>query len=191
MITVGGQPLLEITPRVWRQRLAWVPQNPYLFQGTVADNIRLGHPLAPLDEVAWAARQAHLHTFIEDLPQGYETLIGERGVRLSGGEAQRIALARAFLKDSPLIILDEATANLDPETEDQIQEAMDRLFRNRTVLMIAHRLNTARRADAILVMDNGRIVERGSHKALMEQDGLYRRLALAYDGEAGAVGGAA
>jgi ATP-binding cassette subfamily C protein CydD len=188
-IAAGGQLLQAIDPGAWRQQLAWVPQNPHLFQGTVADNIRLGRPQAPFDEVAWAARQAHVQAFVEGLPQGYETLIGERGVRLSGGEAQRIALARAFLKDAPLVILDEATANLDPEIEDQIQEAMARLFRNRTVLMIAHRLNTARRADVILVMDKGRVVERGRHKALMEQDGLYRRLALAYGEGAGVVGG--
>jgi ABC-type multidrug transport system fused ATPase/permease subunit len=124
------------------------------------------------------------------LPQGYETLIGERGVRLSGGEAQRIALARAFLRDAPLIILDEATANLDPEIEDRIQEALSRLFRNRTVLMIAHRLNTARRADAILVMEKGQVVESGTHEALLEQDGLYRRLARAFGEGIEVAGGA-
>jgi ABC-type multidrug transport system fused ATPase/permease subunit len=131
-----------------------------------------------------------LEAFIEDLPQGYETLIGERGVRLSGGEAQRVALARAFLKDAPVVILDEATANLDPEIEDHIQEAMSRLFKNRTVLMIAHRLNTARQADAILVMEEGRVVEMGTHEALLERGGLYQRLARAYGGGAEVAGGA-
>lgn len=189
-ILVDGQPLHDLCPKTWRQQLAWVPQNPYLFQGSVADNIRLGRPMATPDEVVWAARQAHLETFVEGLPQGYETLIGERGVRLSGGEAQRVALARAFLKDAPFIILDEATANLDPEIEDRIQEAMSRLFRNRTVLMIAHRLNTARQADAILVMEGGRVVERGTHEALLERDGLYQRLTHAYGKGAEAAGGA-
>jgi ATP-binding cassette subfamily C protein CydD len=179
-ITVGGQPLQDLSPQAWRQQVAWVPQSPHLFYGTVADNIRLARPLATLDEVAWAARQAHADAFIEDLPQGYDTIIGERGARLSSGEAQRIALARAFLKDAPLLILDEATANLDPAIEDLIQEAMTRLWRNRTALIIAHRLSTVYRAGWILVMDDGRIVEEGTHEALSEQEGLYQRLVRAY-----------
>ena len=147
--------------RAWREQVAWVPQNPYLFHGTVAENIRLARPEASLDEVAWAARQAHAQAFIEALPQGYDTVIGERGARLSGGEAQRIALARAFLKDAPLLILDEATANLDPEIEALVQEAMARLLLGRTALIIAHRLSTVYRADRILVMSEGRIQKRG------------------------------
>jgi ATP-binding cassette subfamily C protein CydD len=179
-ITVGGRPLQDLPPQGWRQQVAWVPQSPYLFYGTIQDNIRLARPLASLDEVAWAARQAHADAFIEALPQGYGTIIGERGARLSGGEAQRIALARAFLKDAPLLILDEATANLDPAIEDLIQEAMARLWRNRTALIIAHRLRTVYRAGWILVMDDGRIVEEGTHEALSEQEGLYQRLVRAY-----------
>ena len=182
-ITVGGLPLDGLSPAAWREQVAWVPQEPYLFYGTLADNIRLARPDADLDEVTWAARQAHAHAFIEALPQGYDTIIGERGARLSGGEAQRIALARAFLKDAPLVILDEATANLDPEIEAQVQEAMERLLKGRTALVIAHRLSTVYRADRILVMDAGRIVEQGAHADLLQRGGLYCRLVGAYSGE--------
>jgi ATP-binding cassette subfamily C protein CydD len=179
-ITVNGRPLRDLSPAAWRELVAWVPQHPYLFHGTVAENIRLARPTATLDEVKWAAQQAYGHTFIEALPQGYDTLIGERGARLSGGEAQRIALARAFLKDAPLLILDEATANLDPAAETLVQEAMERLLQRRTALLIAHRLRTVYRTDRILVMDRGRIVEQGTHSALTEQGGLYQRLVTSY-----------
>ncbi len=127
-----------------------------------------------------AVKAVAAHAFIEALPLGYDTLIGERGARLSGGEAQRIALARAFLKDAPLLIFDEATANLDPEIEALLQEALAHLLEGRTALLIAHRLSTVYRADRILVMDQGRIVEEGTHLALMQQGGLYRRLVGAY-----------
>ena len=180
IITVGGRPLSEFSPPAWREQVAWVPQNPYLFYGTVADNIRLARPDAGLDQVIHAARQANAHLFIDALPQGYDTVIGERGSRLSGGEAQRIALARAFLTGAPLLILDEATANLDPYTEALIQEATASLLRDRTALIIAHRLGTVRRADRILVMDGGRIVQQGTHDLLVQRDGLYRRLIGAY-----------
>jgi ATP-binding cassette subfamily C protein CydD len=180
VITVDGGSLQDVSPAIWREGVAWVPQNPYLFHGTVADNIRLARPEAGLSEVENAARRAHAHGFIEALPRGYETLIGERGARLSGGEAQRIALARAFLKDAPLLVLDEATANLDPEIEVLVQEAMARLLEGRTALLIAHRLTTIYRADRILVMDQGRIMQQGTHAALLEQDGLYRQLVMAY-----------
>jgi ATP-binding cassette subfamily C protein CydD len=186
VITVGGRPLGELSPAAWREHVAWVPQEPYLFYGTIAENIRLARPDANLDEVAWAARQAHAHAFIEALPQGYDTTVGERGARLSGGEAQRIALARAFLKDAPLLILDEATANLDPEIEAQVQEAIERLLQGRTALVIAHRLSTVYRADRILVMDAGRIVEQGAHADLLQRGGLYRRLVGAYSGKGAA-----
>jgi thiol reductant ABC exporter CydD subunit len=179
-ITVGGRPLKDLPLRAWREQVAWVPQNPYLFHGTVADNIRLARPLATADNVAWAARQAHAQDLIEALPQGYDTIIGERGTRLSGGEAQRIALARAFLKDAPLLILDEATAHLDPAVEDLIQEAMARLLEGRTALIIAHRLSTVYRADRILVMAKGRIVEEGTHTALVRREGLYRQMVTAF-----------
>ncbi|MGD2205722.1 MAG: thiol reductant ABC exporter subunit CydD, partial [Anaerolineae bacterium] len=178
-ITLGDQPLAA-----WREQIAWVPQNPYLFHGTVAENIRLGRPDATPDEVTRAARQAHAHQFIQALPQGYDTNIGERGARLSGGEAQRLALARAFLKDAPLLILDEATANLDPAIEALVQETLVRLMRGRTVILIAHRLSTVLHADRILVMDGGRVVEEGTHAVLMERDGLYRRLVCAATGSA-------
>jgi ABC-type multidrug transport system fused ATPase/permease subunit len=177
---VNGSLLRDLSPTAWREQVAWVPQNPYLFHGTVADNIRLGHPGANKSELENAARRAHAHGFIEALPNGYETLIGERGARLSGGEAQRLALARAFLKDAPLLVLDEATANLDPEIEAAVQEAMARLLEGRTALLIANRLPTIYRADRILVMAQGRIVQQGTHAALLEQEGLYRQLAMAY-----------
>lgn len=181
-ITVDGQPLQSLSAREWRAQVAWVPQKPYLFYGTVADNIRLGCPDAGPEKVAWAAGQAHVQAFVDALPQAYDTIIGERGARLSGGEAQRIALARAFLKDSPLLVLDEATANLDPEIEDLIQEAMARLLVGRAALIIAHRLPTVRRADRILVMDEGRVVEEGAHSSLLQQGGYYSRLVQAYHG---------
>ena len=184
-ILVGEQPLCELSPLAWRRQVAWVPQQPHLFHGTITNNIRLARPEAGAEEIAWAARQAHANGFIEALPRGYDTVVGERGARLSGGEAQRIALARAFLKDAPLIILDEATANLDPQIEDLVGEAMVRLLRDRTALIIAHRLSTVYRADRILVMEQGRIVEQGTHQALVEQGGIYRSLVSAY------VGGAA
>ena len=180
LITVGEVPLADLPVEDWRQHVSWVPQDPYLFYGTVADNIRLARPEAVLDEVVWAARQAHAHSFIEALPQGYDTPVGERGARLSGGEAQRLALARAFLKDSRLLILDEATANLDPGAESLVQDALVRLLARRTALIIAHRLSTVYRADRILVMDQGRIIEEGRHENLLRREGLYRRLVGAY-----------
>jgi thiol reductant ABC exporter CydD subunit len=176
MITVDRAPLAAWPVEAWRRWVAWVPQTPYLFYGTVADNIRLGRLDAGPEEVAWAASQAHAHDFIRTLPAGYDTPIGERGTRLSGGQAQRLALARAFLKDAPLVILDEATANLDPETEALVLDAAGRLLRGRTALVITHRLNTIAGADQILVLREGLIQESGSHTALLAQRGLYRRL---------------
>ncbi len=181
-ITLDGRPLNEIDPTIWRAHLAWVPQQPYLFHASIADNIRLARPEAGLAEIVEAARQAQADTFIDELPQGYETLVGERGTRLSGGQAQRIALARAFLKDAPLLILDEATAHLDPEHESQLQAVIERLMAGRTALIIAHRLNTVVRADKILVLNEGHIVESGNHQALLDQPGLYQRLLAAYGG---------
>ncbi len=180
IIAVDGQNLQELPAAAWRQQVAWVPQIPYLFHGTVGENILLARPDASFEEVEWAARQAHTHTFVDALPRGYDSLIGERGVRLSGGEAQRIALARAFLKNAPFVILDEATANLDPEAEALVQEAMVRLLAERTALLIAHRLSTAYRADRILVMADGQVVEEGTHASLMTRGGLYSNLVGAY-----------
>jgi ATP-binding cassette subfamily C protein CydD len=179
-ITVDGIPLRDLPLQAWRRQVAWVPQNLYLFHASVAENIRLARPEASLEKVIRAARQAHAHEFIQALPQGYDTLVGERGARLSGGQAQRVALARAFLKDAPLLVLDEATANLDPEDEARIQDSLERLLQGRTALLIAHRLPTVYRADRILVMAEGRVVESGTHAALLEREGLYRRLVMAY-----------
>jgi len=182
-ITVSGLPLAEIDLAAWRAQLAWVPQSPYLFHGSIADNIRLARPEAELEEVIQAAYQARADNFIAALPQGYDTIIGERGARLSGGQAQRVALARAFLKDAPYLILDEATANLDPELEIQIQAAIEQLTHGRSTLIIAHRLSTIRTADKILVLNHGQIVETGTHDSLLHQRGLYRQLVAAYQGE--------
>ncbi|MFP4075394.1 MAG: thiol reductant ABC exporter subunit CydD [Halochromatium sp.] len=175
-ISVDGQDLNALALDDWRRRLAWLPQQPRLFQGTIADNIRLGLPAATLDEVRAAAERAQATEFIERLPRGYETPVGERGAGLSGGQIQRIALARAFLRDARLVILDEATASLDPASEALVQRAVDRLAEGRSLLVIAHRLSTVRNADRILVIDGGRIVESGPHAALIERDGPYRRM---------------
>ncbi len=179
-ITVDGVPLALIPAALWRAQIAWVPQRPHLFQATIADNIRLGRPDAPLEDVVRAAEQAHADAFIRALPQGYATPIGERGARLSGGQAQRIALARAFLKDAPLLLLDEPTANLDVETESLLQDAMARLMRDRTTLIVAHRLPTVANADRIIVLDGGVVAEQGTHRDLLAQSGIYARLAVAY-----------
>jgi len=140
-----------------------VPQQPHLFYGTIADNIRLAKPAATLDEVIAAATTAHAHEFIAKLPQSYATPIGEQGARLSGGQQQRLAIARAFLKDAPVLILDEVTSHLDAESEALIQDALDRLLRDRTVLIIAHRLKLIYTADQVVVMQQGRAIETGTH----------------------------
>jgi ATP-binding cassette subfamily C protein CydCD len=160
--------------------IAWVPQKPYLFHDTLAANIRLGNPEATDEQVASAARSAHLHEFIESLPQKYETVIGESGARLSSGQAQRLALARAFLKDAPILILDEPTSSLDPETESLLEESTHRLMKGRTVLTIAHRLNTIFQADQIIVLESGRIVEQGTHNELIENNGMYASMVKSY-----------
>ncbi len=175
-IWVGNAPLESIDSATWRAQLAWVPQNPYLFHASVADNIRLGRPEASVEQVMEAARLAYAHTFIESLPDGYDTPIGERGLRLSGGQAQRIALARAFLRNVPLLILDEPTSSLDVEHETLVQESIGRLMEGRTVVVVAHRLRTARDADQILVVTAGRIAESGTHISLTENAGVYRQL---------------
>ena len=164
----------------WRAQLGWVSQRPYLFNTTVADNIRLGRPDASDDEVIAAARAASAHDFILALPQGYATPCGERGLRLSGGQAQRVAIARAFLRDAPLLILDEATANLDPETEAEIDAALARLIVGRSALIIAHRLRTVTTADRIVVLDAGRAVEQGTHADLLAATGTYAHFLRTY-----------
>ena len=160
--------------------IAWVPQKPYLFHDTLAANIRLGAPEATDEQVITAAQAAHLHDFIESLPQKYETVIGESGARLSSGQAQRLALTRAFLKDAPILILDEPTSSLDPETESLLEESTHRLMQGRTVLTVAHRLNTIFQSDQIIVLDAGRIIEQGTHRELIAKQGAYANMVNAY-----------
>jgi ATP-binding cassette subfamily C protein CydD len=181
-IRANGQPLTSLDPTVWRKQISWVPQRAHLFHGTLADNIRLANPEADQACVEQAARLAHAHDFIQALPQGYETLVGEGGQGLSGGQIQRIALARAFLKDAPLVILDEASAHLDLESENLIQQAIESLGQDRTLIMVAHRLRTLKSTSRILVLDQGSLVEAGDHKSLMSEQGVYYRLATSYAG---------
>ncbi|WP_202716585.1 thiol reductant ABC exporter subunit CydD [Thiothrix subterranea] len=183
-ILIGDTPLTAISPDVWRKQLAWLPQKPQLFPGTVADNIRLGNPSATLEQVQAAAEQAYAAEFIVKLPQGYDTLIGEAGQGLSGGQVQRIALARAFLKDAPLVILDEATANLDRASETLVQAGVERLAQGRTLVMIAHRLRTVQTADRIVVLDQGQVSAIGTHAELLANSPLYQQMQAAYGGEA-------
>jgi len=162
------------------QLISWVPQKPHLFHDAISENIKLGKPEATHEEVVEAAEAAHLHDFIETLPDKYETIIGESGARLSGGQAQRLALARAFLKDAPILILDEPTSSLDPETESLLETSTRQLMQGRTVITIAHRLNTIYTADQIIVLDQGCIIEQGTHDELMTQNGMYVEMVKAY-----------
>ncbi|MFL9874260.1 ABC transporter ATP-binding protein [Paraburkholderia megapolitana] len=176
-ITIDGQNIADVQQASLRAQLAIVQQEPVLFHRSLAENIAYARPGASQAEIERAARQASAHEFIAALPQGYDTLVGERGVKLSGGERQRVAIARAFLADAPVLILDEATSSLDSESEVLIQQAMERLMVGRTTLVVAHRLSTVRALDRLLVMDRGRIIEEGSHDRLIRiENGLYRRL---------------
>ena len=176
-IAIDGQDLAAVTQGSLRANLAIVPQEPVLFHRSLAENIAYGRPGATPEEIERAARLANAHGFIEALPRGYATPVGERGVKLSGGERQRVALARAFLADAPVLILDEATSSLDSESEALVQDAMERLMRGRTAIVVAHRLSTVQALDRILVFDRGRIVEDGTHAALLRRPGgAYRAL---------------
>ena len=175
-ILVDGSDLKEIKLESLRRNLSMVLQDVFLFNGTVRDNLRFGKPEASDEEITHAAKAAHAHEFIATLPQGYDTPIGERGVKLSGGQKQRLSLARAILKDAPILILDEATSAVDSETEAVIQEALETLRHGRTSVVIAHRLSTVRKADVILVLEHGRVLEAGSHLELMKKGGRYKRL---------------
>lgn len=174
-VKLGGKNVKDYSMDSLMKNFSFVFQNVYLFQDTIANNIRFGQPEASVEQVIDAAKKACCHDFIMQLPNGYETVIGEGGASLSGGEKQRISIARAIMKDAPIIILDEATANVDPENEKDLVEAIDALTKEKTILMIAHRLKTVRNADQILVVDKGQIVEQGKHDDLMKLDGIYKR----------------
>ena len=175
-VLIGGRDLKSLDPEMARRMIAVVHQDTYLFHGTVEENLRLGKPDAGNDEIEAAARDANAHEFISLLPHGYQTMIGERGIMLSGGQRQRLAIARALLRDAPILILDEALSSVDAENEAVIQQAIDRLAAGRTTLVLAHRLSSVIGADRILVLDHGRVVEEGRHAELIRRDGAYHRL---------------
>ena len=175
-ILVGGQSIADVSQSSLREVIAFVPQDPAMFHRTIADNIRFARPHATDEEVRRAAALAHAAEFIRSLPDGYDTLVGERGIKLSGGQRQRIAIARAILKDAPILILDEATSSLDSESEALIQDALWKLMAGRTAVVIAHRLSTVRRMDSLVVIDQGRIVEQGTHENLLMLGGIYASL---------------
>jgi len=172
-IAIDGIDLKELTIGSWRNALGVVSQDTFIFNETIADNIRFGNLEATIDQVMHAAKMAGAHEFITHLPQGYETIVGERGYRLSGGQRQRIALARALVRDPGILILDEATSNLDSQSERLIQEALEKFRGNKTVIIVAHRLSTVVDADTIVVMDQGTVVEKGTHEELLIQEGTY------------------
>ncbi len=173
-VTLDGRDVRDYSMDSLMKNYSFVFQRVYLFEDTIANNIRFGQPDAPMEKVIEAAKKACCHDFIMQLPEGYDTVIGEGGASLSGGEKQRISIARAIMKDSPIIVLDEATANVDPENEADLMKAINALTKEKTIIMIAHRLKTVRGADQILVIDSGKIAERGTHEALMQENGIYR-----------------
>jgi ATP-binding cassette subfamily B protein/subfamily B ATP-binding cassette protein MsbA len=175
-VTIGGVDVRDFTLHSLRSQIALVLQDPFIFPTTIAENISLGKPDASREEIVAAAEAANAHSFIASLPEGYDSLVGERGATLSGGEKQRLSIARAFVKDAPLLILDEPTSALDARTEGLLLDALERLMKGRITLVIAHRLSTIRHADEILVVDHGRIVERGPHERLISTGGLYSTL---------------
>jgi ATP-binding cassette subfamily B protein len=175
-ILIDGQDIRDITQKDLHRCIAYVPQEPVLFHRTLQENIAYGKPKASLAEIKEAAKQANALDFIEVLKDKFETLVGERGIKLSGGQRQRIAIARAILKDAPILVLDEATSALDSETEALIQQALEKLMRNRTSIVIAHRLSTIAKLDRIVVMEEGKIIEQGSHEELIDKKGIYASL---------------
>jgi ATP-binding cassette subfamily B protein/subfamily B ATP-binding cassette protein MsbA len=175
-VMLDGRDVRDLTLESLRRQVSIVLQDGFLFHGTVRENLIFGNPLATDQQITGAAKVANAHDFITVMPDGYDTLIGERGVKLSGGQKQRISIARAVLKDAPLLILDEATSAVDTETEFLIQQALERLMAGRTTVIIAHRLSTIRKADKIVVLDGRRIAEMGTHRELMKLGGLYKKL---------------
>jgi ATP-binding cassette subfamily B protein len=175
-VLVDGQDITTVTQESLHRSIAYVPQETLLFHRSIRDNIAYGRPNASMDEIREAARQANALEFIEKLPSGFETLTGERGVKLSGGQRQRIAIARAILKDAPILVLDEATSALDTESEKLIQEALKHLMSGRTSIVIAHRLSTVAELDRIVVLNDGRIVEDDTHAELIKRGGTYAKL---------------
>ena len=176
-ICIDGQDIRKVTRRSLRSKIGIVQQDVFLFTGTIFDNIAYGKLGASREEVYEAAKKANIHDYIMSLPEGYDTFVGERGVKLSGGQKQRISIARVFLKNPPILILDEATSALDNVTENYIQDSLDELCKNRTTIVVAHRLSTIKNADEIIVMDRDGIQERGTHTQLLEKDnGIYREL---------------
>ena len=175
-VLINGRDSRTFTLKSLRRQIGIVTQETILFNDTVASNIAYGQTGASRATIEEAAQRAHAHDFILQMPEGYDTVIGERGLRLSGGQCQRLAIARAILRNPPILILDEATSALDTESERQVQAALDELMTGRTVLAIAHRLSTIMHADLILVLDKGSIVERGTHQELLDQGGMYKYL---------------